>query len=327
MKYLIIKIKYICIIILILQCSKPPIKIISENNPLETHRDIVLKVRFSPDDQLLASGGNDSDLILWDGRSGVFRKKLVGEFDKIFNIAFLESKNEIVTGNYGGTLLTWNSQKGIVKKEQLDQNFISDFDFYFPGKFFVVSSWDTSILVFKMEDHTILKKCKSSDYKIRTIKYSDKTKSVYAGTASGNLMRWSLEQCIEGENYNSHIHNDAITSIEVNDEMELLMTSSVDGQIKLFNLHSLQETVMFNAHMAPVNIARFISPLFKVASGDKNGKIFIWDTRTLDYVILSAHTDSVNTLDISHDAKFIASGSSDRTVKIWSIQKILSAPK
>jgi WD40 repeat protein len=239
----------------------------------------------------------------------------------------MDSTHEIITANYQGTMLTWDDHKGIKKMEKLENNFITDFDFYFPGGFFIASSWDTSLKVIKIDDHKLISSCKSGDYKIRTVKYSEKTKSIYGGTTAGNLMKWPVDQCSAGSNYNQKVHKDAITSMDINEDMNLLVTASVDGQIKLLNLSTLKEIGTLKGHKSPVNAIKIIPQSLKIASGDKDGKIFIWDIKTHGYVALSAHQDSINTLDVSPDGKLVASGSSDRTVKVWNLRKILSAGK
>ena len=318
-------IQYIFIFAIAFQCSKEPVLINSENNPAESHKDIVIKVKFSPNGKILASGGNDSDLILWDGQNGKFIRLLQGDYDKIFDIAFLESNHEIFTANYEGSIITWDDYKGIKKTERLENNFISDFDFYQPGGFFIASSWDTSILVLKIQDHSLIKKCISEDYKIRTIGYSEKTKSIYAGTASGNLIRWDFDQCAHGINFSQNIHNDAVISIDINDSLNLFVSSSADGEVKIFNLDTLKETATLKGHKSSVNSVKIIPQLQKIASADKDGKIFFWDIKTHDKVILTAHTDPINSIDVSPDGKLLASGSSDRTVKLWNIKKIYAA--
>ncbi|MDH4263072.1 MAG: WD40 repeat domain-containing protein [Spirochaetia bacterium] len=319
--------KYTWIIFLSLLCTKPPILINSENNPVESHKDIVIKVKFSPDGKLLASGGNDSDILMWNGVNGKFLRILHGEYDKIFDIVFMESKNEIITANYQGTLLTWDELKGFKSKEQLGNSFISDIEFNFAGGFFIASIWETSLNVLKIDGHELIHKCKSSDFKIRAIKYSEQTKSIYAGTSSGNLLRWSLDQCSEGENYNQNIHNDAVTSLDVNDELNLLVTSSVDGRVKLFNLSTLKEIGVVKDHKSPVNSVKIIPQFLKVISGAKDGKVIVYDLKTKEKITLTAHIDSINSLDVSPNGELIATGSSDKTVKLWSLKKILNSSK
>jgi WD40 repeat protein len=50
----------------------------------------------------------------------------------------------------------------------------------------------------------------------------------------------------------------------------------------------------------------------------------IWNVETgLEVVTLKGHKMSVNSVAYSPDGKFIASGSQDKTVKIWSVKTYL----
>jgi WD40 repeat protein len=327
MKHIKLFLKYSWVVFTLSYCAKPAILINSENNPVESHKDIVNKVKFSHDGKLLASGGHDSDIILWNGSDGKFIRLLNGKYDKIFDIVFIESSREIITANYEGTLIAWDEKTGIRKKESLYNNVITAMDFNVQGGFFIVSSWETALDVLKINDHSLIEKCKSGDYKIHSVKYSEKTKSIYAVTAGGNLMRWSLQHCSEGENFNKNIHTSAATSLDISDELNILVTSSLDGSVKIFELGTLKETGVLKDHNSPVNAVKIIPQFFKIASGAKDGKMIVWDMKTGNKIILTAHVDSINSIDASPNGKLIATGSSDRTVKVWSLKKILAGEK
>lgn len=318
---------YLWFLLFLVNCGKTQLLINPENNPLESHKDIVIKVKFSQDGKYLASGGNDSDIILWDGRYGKYLRTLKGDYDKIFDISFIDSRHEIITANYQGTILTWDDHKGLKKTDILDKNSVTSFDFYYPGGFFVASSWETSLKVLKLDDYSVIYTCKSEDFKIRTVKYSEKTKSIYAGTASGHMLRWDFERCTDGAGFNQSVHKDALTSLDINDELNILVTSSSNGEVKLFNLNTLKETGVLKGHKSSVNSVKIIPQLMKIASADKDGRVFLWDIKSQSGISFIAHVDSINTLDISPDGQLLASGSSDHTVKIWNLGKIISAAK
>jgi len=305
-------------------CGKPPILINPENNPVESHLNSVIKVKYSSDGKLLASGGNDSNIIIWDGQSGRFLRRLDGRYDKIFDIAFVNSNNQVLTVNYQGTLLTWDVRRGIETTRALYSNFIPGFDVNSEKGILIVPGWDTALQVLSLADYTVLQNCKSADYKIRAVKYSVKTNSVYGVTAGGNLLRWDLADCSQGENFNRKIHDDAVTAIDIDDEANLLVSASVDSTVKLFSLDSLKEIAILKEHKSSVNAVKIVASMSKMVSADKDGKIIVWDIRTLQPITLAAFGDSINSIDVSPDGRFIATGGNDKTIKLWSMAKILS---
>lgn len=50
--------------------------------------------------------------------------------------------------------------------------------------------------------------------------------------------------------------------------------------------------------------------------------IHLWDTRTTDHIVeLVGHTDNVKALAVSSDGSKMVSGSTDGTIKLWSISE------
>ncbi len=62
------------------------------------------------------------------------------------------------------------------------------------------------------------------------------------------------------------------------------------------------------------------SPDGTLLAGVHGSDVILWDTQTLNQVAtLQGHTDSVNALDFSPDGTLLASGSDDKTIRLWSV--------
>ena len=58
----------------------------------------------------------------------------------------------------------------------------------------------------------------------------------------------------------------------------------------------------------------------QLVTGSKDTKVKLWDTRVSSNIAtFRKHTGTINTLQMSPDAKWIASGSEDGCLKIWDV--------
>ena len=80
--------------------------------PLEGHRECVRAVAFSPDGQILASGSEDHDIILWDWQTAQPIRLLDGHTDKVTAVAISPNSQILASGSDDKTIKLWDLQTG-----------------------------------------------------------------------------------------------------------------------------------------------------------------------------------------------------------------------
>lgn len=80
------------------------------------HRDLVYAVRWSPDGQILATGGYDSKIVLWDAASGKPLRSLSGHNGAVFSLAFSPDGTLLASASADQTVKVWRVRDG----ERLD---------------------------------------------------------------------------------------------------------------------------------------------------------------------------------------------------------------
>jgi WD40 repeat protein len=101
---------------------------------------------------------------------------------------------------------------------------------------------------------------------------------------------------------------------------ELLATGSDNGVIKLWNI-STGECMMNAVGKSAKMLTLTVHPMFagQVAMGDSNGNICLWDfaASSASPTVLRGHQGLILSLAYSPSGRWLASGSHDRTIRIW----------
>lgn len=78
------------------------------------HSKGVDAVAVSPDGKLVASGGVDSTIVLWEVRTGKALRTLTGHSSGVTSVAFSPDGRRLVSGSWDGTVRLWEVETGAV---------------------------------------------------------------------------------------------------------------------------------------------------------------------------------------------------------------------
>ena len=87
-------------------------KFLDAGCPVQAHTAGLLAVAVSPCTERLATGGEDSAVILWDARTGTVELVLQGHTDHPNSVSFSATGERLVTGDMGGSIYVWGAMTG-----------------------------------------------------------------------------------------------------------------------------------------------------------------------------------------------------------------------
>ena len=79
---------------------------------IDGHRSWLHSAAFSPDGKILATGGSDSRILLWDAATGDFRQELVGQKELVCVLIFAPDGKTLVSAHGDGTVRFWHVATG-----------------------------------------------------------------------------------------------------------------------------------------------------------------------------------------------------------------------
>jgi WD40 repeat protein len=105
---------------------------------------------FSADGALLASGGRDGKVALWDARTGALRHQLAGHGDaNVLRVAFRPGRAELASGGSEGWVRTWDLKTGkALRALQAHRWFVGGLDFSADGARLATCSKTRKLRVF-----------------------------------------------------------------------------------------------------------------------------------------------------------------------------------
>jgi len=114
-------------------------------------------------------------------------------------------------------------------------------------------------------------------------------------------------------------HGGMVRALDVSPDGRRVLSGSFDFTARLWDFAEQKEIGVLDGHAGPVTNVAFIGNNRALTASDDKTAI-VWDLGTLKPVLrLEGHQHKVMGLAVSKDAKFAATGSWDRTVRLWDL--------
>ncbi len=315
---------------------------------LRGHTFNITSVAFSPDDRYLASCGWDNTVRRWDLNPPIAAPKILREHQKTVRAIAISSQyhqnHMLASGSDDKTVRVWD----------LNQPNAEPKTFECGGRVFGVAlfvSSDRQIqLLAAGSDNKIIRLWdlqQSSDEPFRQFTgHQDGVSSVAFSPdgrwlASGSwkndatIRLWDLDQpdpvpiIFKGDKG----HTDSVISVKFSPDGTILASASDDKRVLLWNLKQPgADPIELKNHINRVWSIAFSPDGKYLASASNDWTVRLWNLQNLDlenpdpenlvHVVLKGHSAWVSSVAFTPDGKVLASGSFDRSIRLWQIEQI-----
>jgi len=257
-------------------------KYVPIGQPLTGHTSSVYSVAFSPDGKMLASGSDDTTIILWDVATGKpIGQPLTGHKGPVWSVVFSPDGKTLASGSDDNTIILWDVSSG----KSISQ---------------------------PLTGHT------SSVY---SVAFSPDGKTLASGSYDATIILWDVAtgkpigQPLIG-------HTNGLLSVAFSPDGKTLASGSYDTTIILWDVLSHKPIgEPLAEHISYVNSVAFSPDGKTLASGSYDSTIIFWDVSMRKSIgqPLTGHTNYVWSVAFSPDGKTLTSGSEDNTIILWDI--------
>lgn len=299
---------------------------------LEGHETAVKCLDWCGDSRRLISGSIDCTLRLWDVETGQCTNILRGHTKIILGVAITPDGNLAVSASADRTARVWNVASGQQLHTLAHDAPVSCVDLSPDGRYAVTGSFDKLLRLWDISQGKLLGSLKGHPMEVNCVAYSADGRYLASGDEQGNLKLWDVTKGAELVNYKAHNHN--VTSVAYARNGRYVASGSEDSTAKIWDITTGQCLGVYadSAHAQVVYGVDFSPDTAILATGNFNRVIELWDlgraalwktfggAKRGDAANSEGHRYGVNVVKFSPDGKYLASGSDDNTIRIWTIR-------
>jgi WD40 repeat protein len=294
------------------------------------HTATVRCVAYSPDGKLLASGGEDSLVIIRDADTMLERARL-RHTSWVWSMAFSPDSGKLVTAQGDGRLKLWDVKTAteLPTFRGHPGSFISVA--FSPDGRYVLSGGhhdDKSVQLWNTKTGEEVRRFNGRhDAIVWGVAFSKDGHRALSGSGDGTVRLWDVETGellarLEG-------HTGEVRSVAFSADGNLALSGSggprkdgrwVDCSVRVWDLKTRKEVQRYEGHGERVWSVVFLSDGRRALSA--GGLIArLWDVQTGKNLRgFEGHSAILTSLTLSPDERRLATGSEDRTVRVWDLE-------
>ena len=290
----------------------------TEQGVFSGHTERINDIAVSPDELIVASAGNDGEIMLWDIAAAKLKEELHCQ-TRVNCIQFSKDGKYIISGEQNGTLRVWNINSH--KQEKIMSCNCSIQSVGVTTNYILCGLKNGNVVIWDFYGNEIDKIEGVHKASIEAIAISPNEELFFTAGYEGYLGIWDLKSkeliCRPIK-----AHDDWINGVNISHDGRYLVTAGGDEAVKLWDVETLSMACEpFVGSSAWINDVKITSDSKRIVTGGDDSVIRIFDYNSSRLLIepLLGHSARINALQISQDNLKVFSGSDDSDVIIWSI--------
>lgn len=292
-----------------------------ERTRWEGHTDAVWSAVYSPDGEIVASGGFDQVVRLWNRDGTPIGEPLEGHRGEIWSVAFSPDGAAIASASSDSTVRLWNRQGQPLGQIQGHEGHVKTVAFSPNGRIIASGDQSGAVRLWNRQGQAIAPPFQADgNSTVWSVAFSPDGTQIVSGHEDGQIHLWSMQ----GERLRTLSSPEGtVLAVVFSPDGQLIVSGGSDAVIRLWDRQG-NLLRQLEGHEDGVTSLAF-SPYGQwLLSGGDDNTLRLW-TRDGQAVgpPLIGHDYYVYSVAFSPDGQTMLSGSEDTTLRFWSLQDAL----
>jgi WD40 repeat protein len=279
------------------------------------HSHMVNSVVFSRDSRRLASAGIDSVIRLWDVETGKELRQLKGHKGPIRRLAFSPDGQRLASAGFDQTARLWDVESGKPLHTLRGHGaLVFGVAFHPKGRLLASAGFDKLIRVWDVDTGKEVRVIPGSRGWIATVAYSPDGRRLAAGGGDPLVRVWDADT---GQEVGPFRGRDAgVNTLAYSPDGNSLAAAGSDGAVTVWETAARRgmQTLDGATSLTFGAGGRFVA-------GYKDGRVRVWKRAPAGSGrTFTSHTREVNSVAISRDGRWLASGADDATARLRDLE-------
>ncbi len=276
----------------------------------------VYSLAFSRHGDLLASGGSDGTIRVWNALTGTLNRSLPPLGSTVWSLAFSPTEDVLASAIGDKTVTLWNPWTGALRECFPTNSKTTSLAFAPDGQTIAIGGNTGSMDLHRVADGHLLATAEGHTLSVWSVSFSADGSMVATGSGDSTVRVWDSPSGHAQRTLGSHYG--AVTAVAFAPDGRTLATAGYDGLIRIWDLQTGEPRRAFAGHGTVWSIA-FSPDGEHLAAGDDR-TIQLWSLGTGSLTrTFAGHSSFVYAVAFSPDGKSLASASQDSTVRLWDV--------
>jgi len=282
------------------------------------HGSRILSLAYSPNGRILAAGGGDDPIRLWDVDTGVMQRALPEAW--VHALVFSPRGSVVVTGGAFKTIRMWETATGKeVNKLDGHKSAVKALAISPDGTLLASGDAEGNVILWELLTARIVNTFKGHTDEITSLAFSPDSSTLASGSGDRTVRLWDTDN---GKFLRQVDGGCMVTAVAFTDA-KTLISGGDDNQLRLWNVETGKQVDTWKGHektIASLLVQRekTTNRALTLVSGAHDGTILLWDltAKAKPRVIRRALGDS-DALALTRNGDFLATGGINNTVRIF----------